>query len=242
MEDLPFPGKKREKNKEEELSGTARSLLSCARSQKCHWVIEWGSAGSCKSGKRRFTSICRGKVNRSFFMRLVLCSEGKRSRNVHVYFFSFSKNMHGGSDGEEDKGGSLSAGAAASPANPCCFARRQRKALSQESKCRSECFGEEVNSCYSPITWRHRTADGRAFYIGGASLSHQCLVTTNPAATSDSFLSFSTLSLFLSASQPLCLFWRGHQPTTMSLWGPTCPWPSSSAACVCVCLSVCAHE
>lgn len=86
-------------------------------------------------------------------------------------------------------------------ANPHCPSRRQKKALSQDSQChtvphsRSKCISQEVNSCYLPITWRHRTADGRAFYIRGASLSHQCLVTTNPAAPSDSFLSDLSLCI-----------------------------------------------
>lgn len=53
------------------------------------------------------------------------------------------------------------------------------------------------------------------------------------------FFSFSTLSLSFYPSHPLCLFRRGHQLSTMSLWGLACPWPSSSAVCVCVCLFAC---
>lgn len=111
--------------------------------------------------------------------------------------------------------------------NPCCTARQQRKALSQKSlpHCHCKCISQEMNSCYLPITWRHRSADGRAFYIGGGFLSHQWLVTSNPAASSDSFLSF----LFAHRGRWVC-FRKGRLLSAMSPFGPTRPWPSSPAA------------
>lgn len=145
------------------------------------------------------------------------------------------KKKHPGSDGlEEDKGGSLSAGA--SPSNPCCSARRQRKALSQGA----ECISEEVNSCYLNITWRHRTADGRAFYIGEASLSHQYLVTANPAATSDSFLSFAgalspcTITPVLVLERPSAYKCLSMVPSVLD---PHLVLPGACVCCVCVWIS-----
>lgn len=241
------PGKTERKNKKEGLSGTARSLLSCARSQKCHRVIEWSSAGSCESEKGDSPpSVGGGSESGLFHVRAGFVQQPE----IISFFSSFwtlsKKNPCGRRRpwGRQRWKFICRCDQMWLPLPPSLAASRgdKGKALSQDSKCRSECISKEVNSCYLPITWRHRTADGRPFYIGGPSLSHQYLVTTNPAASSDSFLSFAALSR--PASQPLCLFWRGHQRTTMYLWGPTCPWPSSSAAavCVCVCLSACAYE
>lgn len=105
------PRKKERKNKKEELSGTARSLLSCARSQKCHRVIEWSSAGSCKSEKGDSPPSVGGKVNQSCFMSgLGLCSSLKWVSSPHFgRSAKKNKNIQAGGDREEDKGGSLSA-------------------------------------------------------------------------------------------------------------------------------------
>lgn len=82
-----------------------------------------------------------------------------------------------------------------------------------------------MNSCYLPVTCRHRTADGTAFYTGGASPSHQYLVTSNSAAISDSLLSFAALALSVSSRPSLCACFgdaiRASQ--TKSLSGPARP-------------------
>lgn len=57
--------------------------------------------------------------------------------------------------------------------------------------------------------------EGTELLMAGLSAAHHYLVTTSPAATSDSFLSFAALSF--PASQPPCSFRRGHQLTNVFL-------------------------
>lgn len=73
------------------------------------------------------------------------------------------------------------------------------------------------------------------WFIVRASPSHQCLVTTNPAASSDSFLSFTAPPHSLHPS--LCLLWEAVGFGQCLSDVPTCPWPSSSAADVCTWIS-----
>lgn len=128
------PRKKERKNKKEELSGTARSLLSCARSQKCHRVIEWSSAGSCESEKGDSPPSVGGKVNQSCFMSgLGLCSSLKLQVSSPHFERSAKKkkkNMRAAATVRKTKAEvylPLWPDVAASPAKPRCLARRQRK-------------------------------------------------------------------------------------------------------------------
>lgn len=159
MEDSLSPWKKkkrRKKIKKEELSGTARSLLSCARSPKCRWVIEWGSAGSCKSRENERGASppsVGGEMNQSYFIsRLVLCRGGTEADwNYSLFFPFFGCSAETCIASEEDKGGSLSSGRKwCSP--PILVALRGDKGKSTLTAtrvpphCRCECISEEVNS------------------------------------------------------------------------------------------------
>lgn len=242
------PRKKERKNKKEELNGTARSLLSCARSQKCHRVIEWSSAGSCESEKGDSPPSVGGKVNQSCFMSgLGLCSSLKlQVSSPHFERSAKKKKKTCGRRrpwGRQRRKFICRCDQMWPPLPPSLVALRgdKGKALSQDSKCRSECISKEVNSCYLPITWRHRTADGRPFYIGGASLSHQYLVTTNPAASSDSFLSFAAHSQPCIPASVLVLE-RPSAHNNVSLRSHPSLTLIFCCRCVCVRLSVCAYE
>lgn len=104
--------------------------------------------------------------------------------------------MKASSGCKENKDGSVSTGTArwGRFVQLLLLCKAKKRSALAGIKSRSECIGEEVNSCYLDASWMNRNADGRAFYIDGASLSHQYFVTTNPAATSDSFLSFTAAS------------------------------------------------
>lgn len=153
------------------------------------------------------------------------CSGEAEAAGNYSFIFSIldaqqkkTKHAQGSCGSEVDKDLSLSAGrkgaarcGCAPPPPPLALLLLQ---ATEESTltgikvpyCGSECLSKEVNSRYLPITLRNRSADGRAFCTGGASLSHHYVVTTNPAATSDSFLFiFHSLSLFIHPILCACL-------------------------------------
>ena len=126
------PGKTERKNKKEGLSGTVRSLLSCARSQKCHRVIEWSSAGSCESEKGdsppsveggewiRAVScqgwVCAAAWNYKFLL-LILDAQQKKTMRAAATVRKTKAEVYL----------PLWPDVAASPTKPRCLARRQRK-------------------------------------------------------------------------------------------------------------------
>lgn len=238
------PRKKERKNKKEELNGTARSLLSCARSQKCHRVIEWSSAGSCESEKGDSPPSVGGKVNQSCFMSgLGLCSSLKlQVSSPHFERSAKKKKKHaGGGDREEDKGGSLSAAV-----TRCGRLSRQASLPCEATKEKHSPRIQSVAVSASARKWIHVICPlpgGTELLMAGLSILAEPLYPISTLSQPIQLLlliAFFHLPLTLNpASQPLCLFWRGHQRTTMYLWGPTRPWPSSSAAGVCVFACLC---
>ena len=94
-------------------------------------------------GKRRFTSICGGESESEWFHVEVVKCRTEAAGNFRGYYFQFgcsAENMQGSGGGsKEDKELGGCAGRDerpdASPSSPCGCAGRQRKALSQESKC-----------------------------------------------------------------------------------------------------------
>lgn len=69
-----------------------RSLLSCARSPKCHWVIEWSP-----SGKGASPPSVEGTVTQSYFISVLGLVSREQSYFSHPLFWALSKNTHANS-------------------------------------------------------------------------------------------------------------------------------------------------
>lgn len=108
-------------------------------------------------------------------------------------------------------------------ANPRCPSRRQKKALSQDSQCHT------VAVSASARKWIHVICplpEGTELLMAGLSIFVEPLypisVLSQPIQL---LLLIAFFQTCLSASLVLRLFLKGHQLATMSLRGPTCPWP-----------------
>lgn len=106
-------------------------------------------------------------------------------------------------------------------------------------KGKHSCRNQSVAASASARKWIHVICplpEGAELLMAGLSVLVEPLYPISALSQPIQLLLLIAFS-HLPTSQPVCLFWRGHQLATMSFWGPTCPWPSSSAAGVC--LSVC---
>lgn len=108
-------------------------------------------------------------------------------------------------------------------ANPRCPSRRQKKALSQDSQCHT------VAVSASARKWIHVICplpEGTELLMAGLSIFVEPLYPIS--ALSQPIQLLLLIAFFqtcLAASLVLRLFLKGHQLSTMSLRGPTCPWP-----------------